>query len=120
MEFSFVHTNFAVKNLQESLAFYQKALGLTEVGRKQAGSFTRVFLSDGNTAQQIELTYDANHPQGFDLGDNQTHIAFRTKEYEKARQLHQQMGCITHEIAGRNIYFIADPDGNSIEILLQA
>ena len=33
MQFRFAHNNFNVKNLEESLAFYDKALGLKETGR---------------------------------------------------------------------------------------
>lgn len=48
MEFLIRHTNLNVLDLDKSLAFYQKALGLREVRRKQAGddSFTLVYLSD--------------------------------------------------------------------------
>lgn len=34
MNFKFAHNNINVLNLDESLAFYKEALGLTEVSRK--------------------------------------------------------------------------------------
>ena len=41
MNFKFIHNNFNVLDLEKSLAFYEKALGLKEVKRMNAedGSF---------------------------------------------------------------------------------
>lgn len=46
MKFSFYHNNINVFNLEKSLEFYQKALGLTITREKEAGdgSFKLVFL----------------------------------------------------------------------------
>lgn len=45
----FDHFNINVTNLERSIAFYEKALGLKEDHRKEAadGSFTLVYLTDG-------------------------------------------------------------------------
>ena len=44
----FDHFNINVTNLERSIAFYEKALGLKEHHRKEAsdGSFTLVYLTD--------------------------------------------------------------------------
>ena len=44
MNFKFAHNNINVLNLQESLAFYEEALGLKEAERKESqdGSFILV------------------------------------------------------------------------------
>ena len=59
MNFKFAHNNINVLNLDESLAFYKEALGLTEVSRKIAedGSFILVYLGDTSTKHQLELTW---------------------------------------------------------------
>jgi lactoylglutathione lyase len=46
MNAKFLHTNFNVFDLNKSIDFYHKALGLTEVKRKNASdsSFTIVFF----------------------------------------------------------------------------
>ena len=46
MYFRFAHNNINVCNLDESIAFYEKALGLREIRRKEAadGSFILVYL----------------------------------------------------------------------------
>ena len=49
MRFRMVHENFNVSDLDASLAFYEKALGLTECRRKTAedGSYIIVFIKNG-------------------------------------------------------------------------
>lgn len=119
MRFTFVHNNINVKNLAESLAFYQKALGLVEARRKEAddGSFILVYLTDGSMPHLLELTWLRDHPQPYDLGENEIHLAFRAEDYAAAHALHQEMGCICFENAGMGIYFIEDPDGYWLEIV---
>lgn len=58
MNACYLHTNFNVFDLEKSLAFYRRALGLTEVRRVNGpeGAFTIVFLGDGQTDAQLELT----------------------------------------------------------------
>lgn len=117
--FTFTHNNINVKNLDESLAFYQKALGLTESRRKDAGdgSFTLVFLTDGKTPHLLELTWLRDHPQPYDLGENEIHLAFNAADFDAAHALHSEMGCICYENEKMGIYFIEDPDGYWVEIL---
>ena len=54
----FDHFNINVTNLERSIAFYEKALGLKEHHRKEAsdGSFTLVYLTDNETGFLLELT----------------------------------------------------------------
>lgn len=51
MQFQFAHYNYNVKDLDKSIRFYQEALGLREVRRKEAGdgSFILAYLGDGTT-----------------------------------------------------------------------
>ena len=119
MYFRFAHNNINVCNLDESIAFYEKALGLREIRRKEAadGSFILVYLSDGTSEHQLELTWLRDHTDPYNLGENEIHIAFRTDDMEAAHRLHSEMGCICYENKAMGIYFISDPDGYWIEIL---
>ncbi|MGE5581056.1 MAG: VOC family protein [Bacillota bacterium] len=119
MKFTFSHNNLNVFDLQKSLDFYKKALGLTELRRRQApdGSFTLVFLGDGQTPHQLELTWLRDRREPYNLGDNEIHLAFKVDDFEAAHQLHRQMGCICFENKEMGLYFIEDPDGYWLEIL---
>ncbi len=119
MTFTFVHNNVNVRDLDRSLEFYREALQLDEVRRfgSEDGSFVLVFLGDGKSAHRLELTWLRDHPEPYDLGDNESHLAFETDDYAAAHKLHETMGCICYENPGMGIYFINDPDGYWIEIL---
>jgi lactoylglutathione lyase len=119
MEFTFMHNNFNVLNLDKSVAFYEKALGLVEERRFSPpdGAFAIVFLGDGKTAHQLELTWLKDRTEPYDLGDNEIHLAMRVDDFEGAKKLHQEMGCICYENPVMGIYFIEDPDGYWIEII---
>jgi len=119
MRFTFAHNNLNVLNLTRSLTFYQSALGLEEVRRKEAkdGSFILVFLGDGQTPHKLELTWLRDRKEPYGLGDNESHLAFTVDDYEAAHAKHQDMGVICYENPAMGIYFIEDPDGYWIEIL---
>ncbi len=119
MKFRLDHNNFNVLNLERSLAFYKEALGLVEVKRKEAkdGSFVLVFLGDETSTHRVELTWLRDRKDPYELGDNESHLAVKTDDYEAAHQLHQKMGCICYENEAMGLYFINDPDGYWIEIV---
>jgi lactoylglutathione lyase len=119
MQFTIDHFNINVFDLEKSLAFYTKALGLSEVKRKEAkdGSYIIVFLGDGKTANKLELTWLKAMERPYNLGDEEFHVAFRTPDFEAAHRLHATMGCICFENKEMGIYFIKDPDGYWIEVV---
>jgi lactoylglutathione lyase len=119
MKATFAHNNFNVLDLDRSLAFYREALGLEPVRTKEAadGSFRLVFLGDGVTPHQLELTWLRDRREPYDLGDNEFHLAVRVDDLAAAHALHEKMGCICFENPAMGIYFIHDPDDYWIEIL---
>lgn len=119
MKFEMYHENYNVFDLDKSLAFYEKALGLTEIRRKEAedGSYVIVFIGNDTTDFQLELTWLRDKKEPYNLGDEEFHLAFRTDDYEAAHKLHEEMGCICFENPAMGIYFIKDPDGYWLEIV---
>jgi lactoylglutathione lyase len=118
MNFKLAHCNINVKDLDASVAFYRKALGLEVTRRSPAadGSFELAFLSDGESPFLLELTWLRDKEGPYELGDNESHIAFRAGDYAAAHALHAEMGCICYENTGMGLYFIEDPDGYWLEI----
>ena len=117
MKFKMVHNNINVANSESSIEFYNKALGLKEVKRKDGSGFTLVYLGDGISGHSLELTCLDSHPQKYDLGENEIHLAFETADFDEALELHKEMGCVCYENNDMGIYFIVDPDGYWLEIL---
>lgn len=121
MNFKFAHNNLNVLDMDKSIAFYEKALGLTVIRTKEAadGSFKLAFLGDGSSAHQLELTWIRDMDRPYDLGDNEIHLAFVTDDIDAALSRHKEMGCVCFENTEMGVYFIEDPDGYWTEILPQ-
>lgn len=117
MNFKFLHSNIYVLDLEKSIDFYNKALGLKEVDRLDTPEFTLAYMGDDETTHQLELSWIKGQKEAYNLGDNTFHIAFEVDDYEKAHELHEKMGCICYENKEMGIYFINDPDGNWMEVI---
>lgn len=119
MKFKMVHENYNVADLERSLKFYEEALGLHEQRRKTAedGSFVIVYIGNEQADFQLELTWLRDHPQPYDLGECEFHLAFQTDDFEAAHKKHTEMGCICFENPNMGIYFIEDPDGYWLEVV---
>jgi len=119
MTFTIDHFNINVLDLDKSLVFYGKALGLKETRRTKAddGSYIIVYLGDGTSPCKLELTWLKSQTTPYDLGDEEFHIAFKTDDFNAAYALHKQMDCICYENKDMGIYFINDPDGYWLEIV---
>jgi len=115
--FKFNHFNFNVTDLERSLKFYKEALGFEPVREINGDGFKIVFLSDGSDIFRLELTWLKDHPQPYDLGECEFHLAVTADDFESARKKHEEMGVICYENKAMGIYFIEDPDGYWIEII---
>lgn len=115
----FAHFNFNVLNLERSIRFYREALGLTPVRTLDApdGSFRLVYLGDGATGFQLELTWLRGRTEPYDLGEGEFHLAFSVEDMAAAHAKHAAMGCICFENPQMGIYFIKDPDGYWLELI---
>ena len=109
--FRFAHNNLNVLDLERSKKFYAAALDLHEVGGIDGGD--DLF----NSPHKLELTWLAEKKTPYELGDNEVHLAFTTKNFDEAHARHKKMGCICYENEEMGIYFIEDPDGYWLEIL---
>lgn len=114
-----VHRCTHVLDLEKTLDFYERALGLTETRRMgpDDGSWYNVYISNDTTPFEIELTWNRGRTEPYNNGGRDTHLAFRVPDMQAARKLHDEMGCVVHDNPAMGLYFIADPDGCWLEIL---
>ena len=85
----FDHFNIDVTNLEQSIRFYETALGLHEANRKVAtdGSFILVYMADEHSNFLLELTWLRDHPQPYELGENESHLCLRVEgDYDEVRK----------------------------------
>lgn len=118
MAFTFGHTCQTVRNLERTIAFYQKALGLKPTRRLHPGDqdIELVFLSDGTSAYELEVGCPADQT-GVTYGSPSFHLAFSVPDMDAAHALHEKMGVIVRDNPEVEVYFIQDPDGYWIEII---
>jgi lactoylglutathione lyase len=114
-----------VKDLEKSLEFYCKQLGLVEISRResQQGRFTLVFLSAPNDIVEeqnsplIELTYNWDTEE-YSGGRNFGHLAFQVDDiYSLCEKLQSSGIIINRPPRDGRMAFVRSPDGISIELL---
>ena len=117
----YLHTMIRISNIEESLNFYCKGLGLKETRRQESekGRYTLVFLAAPNDEKaEIEMTYNWD---GDDLGDgsrNFGHLAYRVENiYETCKRLKDMGVTINRPPRDGHMAFVKSPDNISIEIL---
>ena len=92
MKFRMIHENYNVADLDASIRFYEEALGLHEARRKTGEDFIIVFMSNEESDFELELTWLADHPQKYDIGEEEFHLAFRTDDIDAAHAQHEKCG----------------------------
>ncbi|MDR1506411.1 MAG: VOC family protein [Treponema sp.] len=106
-----------VTDMAKSLAFYEEALGLRVLRRKDAKDREIAFIGNEESSQQTEIVHLNGRTRPYDHGENSVYFAFRTDDMEAARAKHTGMGCIDHDLPEFGVYFIRDPDGYLVEIM---
>ena len=123
----YLHTMVRVKDIDESLDFYCRKLGMKEVRRieNEQGRFTLVFLAanedeatgTANRAPLLELTYNWD-PEDYQGGRNFGHLAFEVDDiYATCQHLMDSGVTINRPPRDGNMAFVRSPDGISIELL---
>lgn len=118
MKAKFVHRCTHVLDKEKTIAFYEQALGMRVVREMgpEDGSWSNTYMANDEAPFEIELTWNRGRVEPYDNGGRDVHIAFEVDDYEEAHALHEKMGCIVFENPRMNLYFIADPEGQWIEI----
>lgn len=119
-----LHTCVRVKDLEKSLDFYEKALGMKEVRRLDYPEykFTLVYLALPGDEVELELTYNYDQEEPYDLGNGYGHIAIGVESLETVHEEYTQAGYDVTDLTGlsdgaASYFFIKDPDGYKIEII---
>ncbi len=121
-----LHTMLRVGDLDRSIQFYTKVLGMRLLRRKDypQGKFTLAFVGYGDEQEEaaIELTYNWGVDR-YQLGDAYGHIALEVDDVHKATEAARAQGAkILRDAGPMNagttlLSFVEDPDGYQIELL---
>ena len=117
----YLHTMIRISDVEKSLNFYCKGLGLIETRRmeNEQGRFTLIFLAapDDENAE-LELTYNWDGDKLGDGSRNFGHLAYRVENIYQTCERLQDMGyTINRPPRDGHMAFVRSPDNISIEIL---
>ena len=117
----YLHTMIRISDVEKSLNFYCKGLGLIETRRmeNEQGRFTLIFLAaPGDEKAELELTYNWDGDKLGDGSRNFGHLAYRVENIYQTCERLQDMGyTINRPPRDGHMAFVRSPDNISIEIL---
>jgi lactoylglutathione lyase len=128
--FRMLHTMVRVKDLDKSLDFYTRLLGMKLLRKKDfpGGKFTLAFVGYGDESDTavIELTHNWDQEEAYDLGNGYGHVAIGVPDiYATCEALEKEganiprpPGPMKHSTTV--IAFVEDPDGYKIELIERA
>jgi glyoxylase I family protein len=107
------HVSVIITDVERSRSFYRDLLGLREIAKPRTFDFVVVWFDLGNQHLHLLLKDqpDTRSPR---------HFALRVRDAAAARAFFSEHGVAAQEttpIPGADRFFIADPDGNRIEII---
>ncbi len=124
----YLHTMIRVTDLEESLDFWVKKVGLVETRRldNPGGKFTLVFLAAPKdearareeSAPELELTYNWGSDEVYETGRSWGHLAYRVDDiYGFCQKLIDAGITINRPPRDGRMAFIKSPDHVSVELI---
>ena len=122
-----LHTMIRVKNLDKSIDFYTGLLGMKLLRRNDypGGKFTLAFVGYGDESSNavIELTYNWDQEEAYDLGNGFGHVAIGVPDIYGTCEKLEAAGASIPRPPGPMMHgttviaFVDDPDGYKIELI---
>jgi lactoylglutathione lyase len=121
MTIRYLHTMVRVKDLEQSMAFYEK-LGLRETRRidNEGGRFSLVFMAPpGQEECPVELTYNWDGDEGLPSDSRHFgHLAYEVDDiYAMCQSLMDAGVTINRPPRDGHMAFVRSPDNVSVELL---
>ena len=125
--FRLLHTMIRVKDLDTSLDFYTRLLGMRLLWKKDypTGKFTLAFIGydEEENGAVIELTYNWGREEPYQIGTGFGHLAIGVPDVHatcemlagEGVRIPRPPGPMAH--GGSVIAFVEDPDGYKIELI---
>lgn len=125
-----LHTMIRVRDLKKSLEFYSGLMGMKVLRQRDvpAGKYSLAFVGYGEERDNavIELTYNWDRDQPYELGSGFGHLAIGVKDIHgvcaRLKQANVKIprppGPVQHGTTV--IAFVEDPDGYKIELIQTA
>ena len=121
----YIHSMIRVLNEAASVDFYDRAFGLKVAERLDFDTFTLIYLANGESGTELELTVNKGRTEPYDLGDGYGHVAFSVDDVDAEHARLTEAGFQPRKLVDfapggeviARFFFIKDPDGYEIEVL---
>ena len=126
-KFRMLHTMIRVKDLDKSLDFYTRLMGMKLIRKKDypTGEFTLAFVGYGDEENStvVELTHNWPQKEPYSIGSGFGHLAIGVPDVyavcdrlaKEGVKIPRPAGPMKH--GGSVIAFVEDPDGYKIELV---
>jgi lactoylglutathione lyase len=118
-----IHTCYRVLDLERSAAFYEK-LGFEELRRMPIrDEATNLFMGLPGDGARLELTYNHDVTEPYEIGTGYGHIAITTEDLDATLErlatdgIEPERPPYTVSEGGSRICFVRDPDDYRVEII---
>lgn len=128
--FRVLHTMIRVLDLEKSIDFYTRILGMRLLSRQDypGGEFTLAFVGYGEKSETavIELTHNWGRTEPYEIGEGFGHVAIGAADiYALCDELKAAGGEVVREPGPMahgttHIAFLKDPDGYMVELIQTA
>lgn len=123
-----IHSMVRVTDKDRSIEFYGKAFGLNVAEIVDFEGFTLIYLSNGESDFELELTVNKGQDSPYDLGNGYGHLAFSVDDINAEQRRLSDLGFSPGDVKsldhnGKRLatfFFLEDPDGYKIEVLQRA
>ncbi len=120
-----IHAMIRVLDEQKSVEFYRQAFQLQAADRFAFDGFTLVYLKNGDSGFELELTINHDRTEPYVMGDGYGHLAFAVDDLESEHARFEAAGLSPNPIKQfhregalmAKFFFVQDPDGYKIEVL---
>lgn len=111
------HVTINVKNLEESIKFYEEVVGITVQGDLRPFGSPIVFLADDKEATKVELILNPEESyegKGISVGFTSENV---DEEYKRLGDLGYKLSPIISPNPSTKFFFLKDPNGLKIQII---
>ena len=124
MKSKFAYVGIRVTNMQRSIGFYTKVLGMSVIGQQKIKETkgATVGLQSEKDGFVLELNYyeeDSPYNAKYSAGEGLDHIGFKVDNLDKALEEARQAGhpsVLELKVNGGRLAYVEDPDGIWIEL----